>query len=73
MLSFLGKPRLPVAPSLQNSYLIPVTGLQSVYHAAILGDINLIQLWTNSGERMRVDEKHAVTGPPPAPLKRTAC
>lgn len=37
-------------------------GLQSVFHAAMLGDISLIQLWTNGDDRISINEKHPVTG-----------
>jgi hypothetical protein len=73
MLSFLGNPSpcLCIIPPL----LTRPSGLQSVFHAAMLGDISLIQLWTNGGERIRIDEKHPVTGasasiPAPARLQR---
>jgi hypothetical protein len=36
--------------------------LQSVFHAAMLGDSSLIQLWTTRGERIRFDDKHPETG-----------
>ncbi len=36
--------------------------VRSVFRAAMLGDIGLIQLWTYSGERLRMDQKHPVTG-----------
>ena len=58
MLSFLGKP----PPCNHPPLLMRQSGLQSVFHAAMLGDISLIQLWTNGGERIRIDEKHPVTG-----------
>ena len=67
MLSFLGRPCPPLpcvgaAVPLVSLASLPISGVQSVFHAAVLGDIGLIQLWTNSGERIRIDEKHPVTG-----------
>jgi hypothetical protein len=67
MLSFLGRPCPPLpCPAAAVSFVsrasLSISGVQSVFHAAMLGDIGLIQLWTNSGERIRMDEKHPVTG-----------
>ena len=67
MLSFLGRPCPPLpcdgaAVPFVSLASLPISGVQSVFHAAVLGDIGLIQLWTNSGERIRIDEKHPVTG-----------
>ena len=69
MLSFLGA-TAPICVRIFSLNLL--TGLQSVFHAAMLGDISLIQLWTNNGERIRFDEKHPVTGAVLFPSRR-AC